>query len=86
MVSQLWSPSKSPAPSNLKAGLVPAIRDTGFPTPLVVRIGATSSNTVYATENGFKGGVAWACVLALVLVRARGEGGGPSSSSRYAPC
>ncbi len=40
---QFWSPSRAqPCPAR-ETELVPAIKDTGFPTPLAVRKGATSS-------------------------------------------
>ncbi len=44
MVLQFWSPSRAQCRLNRETGLVPAVRDTRFPTPLVVRIGATSCN------------------------------------------
>ncbi len=40
---QFWSPSRAQPRPTRETELIPAIKDTGFPTPLAVRIGATSS-------------------------------------------
>ncbi len=40
---QFWSPSRAQPRPTRETELIPAIKDTGFPTPLAVWIGATSS-------------------------------------------
>ncbi len=49
---QFWSPSRAqPIPAR-ETELVPAIKDTGFPTPLAVRKGAISSvNLLLGSES-----------------------------------
>ncbi len=48
----VWSPSRAqPCPAR-GTELVPAIKDTGFPTPLAVRKGATCSVQAEATTSG----------------------------------
>ncbi len=39
---QFWYPSRAQPSPTRETELVPVIKDTGFPTPLAVRIGATS--------------------------------------------
>ncbi len=51
-IYSFWSPSRAQPCSARETELVPAIKDTGFPTPVPVRIGATSSVKGHATTSG----------------------------------